>query len=246
MLKLNTLYNMDCLEGMRQFPDKYFELAIVDPPYGGAATPVSVGGSPGTMALQGGAADWEAKPRSRFGGRFDKYEIKADRTGGGYAEKYGSKIEHWDVAPPPEYFEELARVSRNQIIWGGNYFDLPPTRCFIVWRKLTISETFTMAMCEYAWASFNANAKWVEMAPQGTKEDKRFHPTQKPIALYKWLLKHYAKEGDKILDTHVGSASSLIACHEYGYDFVGFEIDEDYYKAATERLEAHRAQQGFA
>lgn len=93
----------------------------------------------------------------------------------------------WDVAPSPEYFEELARVSRNQIIWGGNYFGLPPTRCFLVWRK-PISENFTMAMCEYAWTSFNANAKWIEMPAQGKPGDPRFHPTQKPIALYTWIL----------------------------------------------------------
>ena len=242
MLELNKLHLMDCIEGMKEFPDKYFELAVVDPPYGGGAMPVSVDDSKDITKLLGGAGNWETKARSRFRGIFDKYDIKATRTGGGYADKYGSKIEHWDVAPPPEYFEELARVSKNQIIWGGNYFDLPPTRCFVIWRKLSISESFSMAMCEYAWTSFNDNAKWFEMPPQGTKEEARFHPTQKPIDLYRWLLAKYAKEGDKILDTHVGSASSLIACWEGGFDFIGFEIDPDYHKAATERLEARMAQ----
>lgn len=133
-------------------------------------------------------------------------------------------------------------MSRNQIIWGGNYFDLPPTRCFIVWRKLTISENFTMAMCEYAWTSFNGNAKWVEFAPQGTAGEKRIHPTQKPIGLYTWLLQHFAKPGDRILDTHVGSASSLIACHRAGLEYVGYELDEVYYKLASERLREEQAQ----
>jgi len=187
-------------------------------------------------------ADWLKKKRSRFGGIFDKYEIKATRTGGGYAKKYGHNIEYWDIAPPQEYFDELFRVSKNQIIWGGNYFDLPPTRCFIVWKKLTISETFTMAMAEYAWTSFNNNAKMFEFAPQGTADDPRFHPTQKPIGLYKKVIQHFANKGDIILDTHVGSASSLIACYDMGFDYIGFEIDKEYYNAAKKRLEKHTSQ----
>lgn len=151
------------------------------------------------------------------------------------------KIITWDVAPGEEYFKELFRVSRNQIIWGGNYFYLPPTRCFLIWRKLTISESFSMAMAEYAWTSFNDNAKVFEYAPQG-KGNERFHPTQKPVALYEWILNKYAKEGDVILDTHVGSASSLVACHRTGHKFVGFEIDETYYKLAKKRLDAELSQ----
>ena len=152
------------------------------------------------------------------------------------------KIISWDVAPEKEYFEELFRISRNQIIWGGNYFELPPTRCFVIWKKLTISESFSMAMCEYAWTSFNENAKIFECAPQGKPDDMRFHPTQKPIRLYEWLLNKYAKPGDTILDTHVGSASSLIACHNTNHKYVGFEIDETYYKLAKERIERETAQ----
>ena len=150
------------------------------------------------------------------------------------------KIVAWDVAPKQEYFNELFRISRNQVIWGGNYFSLPPTRCFLIWRKLSISEQFSMAMCEYAWTSFNTNAKWFEYAPQGKGD--RFHPTQKPIALYEWILNNYAKEGDIILDTHVGSASSLIACRNTNHKYVGFEIDEEYYRLAKERLDAESAQ----
>lgn len=220
-------YNMDCLEGMKKFPDQYFDLAIVDPPYGAGFTE------------GGGCKGWFTKyhhknddvPYSRFGNKdsvFEKY-------------KRNGKVD-WDIAPTDEYFKELFRVSKNQIIWGGNYFNLPPTRCFVIWRKLTISESFTMAMCEYAWTSFNDNAKVFEYPPQGKKGDERFHPTQKPIALYEWLLRKYAKPGDTILDTHVGSASSLIACHRTQHKFVGFEIDPEYYEKSKKRLDTEMAQ----
>ena len=163
------------------------------------------------------------------------------RTGGTWAAKFGKKIIAWDVAPGEEYFRELFRVSREQIIWGGNYFALPPTRCFVVWDK-QIPEKFSMAMCEYAWTSLDMNAKIVKFSPQGNAKNVRFHPTQKPIALYTWLLKMYAKPGMKILDTHVGSASSLIACRRAGLDYVGFEIDAEYYRKAKERLDRECAQ----
>ena len=153
------------------------------------------------------------------------------------------KIIEWDTAPEQEYFDELFRVSRNQIIWGGNYFELPPTRCFLIWRKTNVPEGFSMAMAEYAWASFNDNAKVFDFSAVG--QPGRFHPTQKPVELYKWIISNYAKQGDLILDTHVGSASSLIACEDMGFDYVGFEIDETYYKLATERLENFRAQLRF-
>lgn len=165
-----------------------------------------------------------------------------ERTGGTWAEKYGKKIIVWDVAPGKEYFDELFRVSRNQIIWGGNYFALPPTRCFLVWEKC-IPENFSMAMCEYAWTSFKSNAKLFRYAPQGTAAEPRFHPTQKPVALYSWILSLYGKPGMKILDTHAGSASSLVACHRAWYeDAWGFEIDPVYYEKAEKRLKKERAQ----
>lgn len=164
------------------------------------------------------------------------------RTGGTWAAKYAKKIIAWDVAPKKEYFEELFRVSRHAIIFGGNYFDLPPTRCFLVWRKLTISENFSMAMAEYAWTNFNSNAKVFEYAPQGEKGEPRFHATQKPIALYEWVYKHFANKGDKILDTHLGSGSSRIAAYRAGLDFCGCEIDETYYQLGNERFDAHTAQ----
>lgn len=168
-------------------------------------------------------------PYSKAGG-------SVGRTGGTWAAKYGTSIRNWDIAPSEEYFKELFRVSRNQIIWGGNYFNMPPTRCFLIWRKLSISENFTMAMAEYAWTSFDGNAKVFDCAPQGKKNDPRIHPCQKPIALYKWILERYAKQGDRILDTHLGSGSSAIAAQLLGFDFVGIEIDDAYYNAAVNRI----------
>jgi len=169
---------------------------------------------------------------------------KPTRTGGTWAEKYAKKIVAWDVAPEKEYFEQLFRVSRNQIIWGGNYFELPPTRCFLVWRKLTISDKFSMAMCEYAWTSFGGNAKLFECAPQGKPGD-RFHLTQKPIELYDWVFGMFAEKGQKIIDTHLGSGSSRIAAHKAGLDFVGYEIDKEYFDKAEERFQKHTAQIGL-
>ena len=154
-------------------------------------------------------------------------------------EQVRKKIIAWDVAPTQEYFDELRRVSRNQIIWGGNYFALPPTRCFLVWRKPSISENFTMAMAEYAWTSFRSNAKVFEYAPQ---DPTRFHPTQKPVALYAWIYRLFAHEGDKILDTHLGSGSSRIAAYDAGLDFVGCEIDKSYFDKQEQRFADHTAQ----
>ena len=157
-------------------------------------------------------------------------------------DKVRKKILAWDVAPKDDYFQKLFRVSRNQIIWGGNYFSLPPARCFVVWDK-TIPENFTMSMCEYAWTSIDGNAKMFRKPPNGPANgEKRIHACQKPVSLYTWLLKKFAKPGDKILDTHVGSASSLIACHKAGLEYWGFEIDPVYYEAAKKRLDRERAQ----
>ncbi len=154
----------------------------------------------------------------------------------------GSEITHWDFPPDKEYFSELFRVSKNQIIFGGNYFELPPTRCFIVWDKINISESFSMAMCEYAWTSFNDNAKIFRCVPQGNVNEKRIHPCQKPVSLYDWILSKYAHPGDKIFDSHVGSASSLISCHKNGFDYIGFEKDPYYYELANKRLEEYKSQ----
>ena len=216
----SDVYNIDCLEYMRTLPDKAFQLAIADPPYGGAGNDVS-----------------GANEIRNCRGRFSKYkEIDCARTGGTWAAKYGKNIKEWDLAPSQEFFDELRRVSENVIIWGANYFQMPPTRCFVVWKKLTISESFTMAMAEYAWTSFNENAKVVELPPQGKSTDPRFHPTQKPVELYAWLLKHYAKEGDRIFDPMMGSQSSRIAAYHLGFDYVGCELDKEYFDKGCERF----------
>lgn len=217
---MREFYNMDCMEGMKQYPDQYFDLAIVDPPYGG----VIKGGGGTWFSKYNQTSEQRGKYYNRFGGLFEKYK-KEGRIA-------------WDIAPDESYFEELFRVSKNQIIWGGNYFPLPPTRCFIVWRK-HIAEDFSMAMAEYAWTSFDANAKVFEKA---SFDKERFHPTQKPVSLYTWLLNNYAKEGDIILDTHVGSGSSLVACERLGFQYVGYEIDETYYEQAKKRIEAEHDQ----
>lgn len=217
-------YNMDCMEGMKQFPDGYFELAIVDPPYGIGVMSMNYTKS-GAVRTHGYAAATRRDYR---------------------------KQGEWDKKPDASYFDELQRVSKKQIIWGGNYFTdmLTPSKGFICWDKRCYdSMSNDFSDCEYAWISEGLGVArmfryvWNGML-QGNMKDKeqRFHPTQKPVALYKWLLTNYAKPGDKILDTHVGSASSLIACHELGFKYVGFEIDADYYALAKKRLEQETAQ----
>lgn len=192
------LLHIDCMEYMRGLPDKAFDLAIVDPPYG----------------------------------------IDINRSGRLVKEK-GWSYKAWDQGVPgQDYFTELARVSQNQIIWGGNYFGLNPTRCFLIWDKQQ-PEGVSFASCELAWTSFDASAKTFYMRPQG---EDRIHPTQKPIALYRWLLQNYAKPGQRILDTHLGSGSIAIACDIEGFDLVGCEIDADYIAAARKRLADHQAQ----
>jgi len=141
-----------------------------------------------------------------------------------------------DETPPKQYFDELFRVSKNQIIWGGNYFDLPPTRTIICWDKKQGDNNFSM--WEMAWTSFDSPAKIFRKSSFG----ERIHPTQKPVALYLWLLQKYAQPGDKILDTHLGSGSSALAAHDLGFDFVGYELDKEYYDKAQERLRQHQRQ----
>jgi len=211
---ISEAYNRDCMEGMKEFPDKYFELAIVDPPYGIGASDYKRGGT-----KMGNSA------------AVCKVYLKKD----------------WDSAIPEEsYFIELQRISKNQIIWGANNFGLPPSTCWIVWDKMTAPNGY--ADCELAWTSFDKAVRQIRLQWSGmlqydmkNKED-RIHPTQKPIALYKWLLKNYAKEGDKILDTHLGSASSRIAAYDMGFDFWGYELDKDYFDASVKRFENFKSQ----
>lgn len=153
---------------------------------------------------------------------------------------------HWDnVIPPAEYFTELKRVSDNQIIWGGNYFldNLGSTRCFCVWDKM--NGTNPMADAELAWTSFERSVRMFRMHHFSAGYDAKMHPTQKPVKLYEWLLTNYAKSGQRILDTHLGSGSSAIAAHYFGCDFVGCEIDPDYYQAAKERFDRGTAQRAL-
>ncbi len=146
-------------------------------------------------------------------------------------------VERWDKAPSNEFFEELFRVSENQVIWGGNYFDLPPTRGIICWDKMQPWENFSQI--EYAWTSFSMPAKLFRF---DNRTGGKIHPTQKPVQLYKWLLQNYAKEGDTILDTHFGSLSIGIACHDMKFDLTAIELDKDYYEMAKQRLINHQKQ----
>jgi site-specific DNA-methyltransferase (adenine-specific) len=144
----------------------------------------------------------------------------------------------WDNSiPTKKYFDQLFRVSKNQVIWGGNYFDLSPTRCFIVWDKMTYIPT--MSQIEMAWTSFKSHSQLVKI---NSNQLDRFHPTQKPVALYKWLLDKYAQQGNKILDTHLGSGSIAIACHDYGFDLTACELDKEYFDKAMQRITNHTNQ----
>lgn len=142
----------------------------------------------------------------------------------------------WDVRPNSEYFTQLFRVSKNQIIWGGNYFGLPENKCFIVWDKGESMYGRDFAEAEYAWASFNESSRIIKMNPN---QLDRIHPTQKPVKLYKWLLMHYAQQGDRILDTHGGSMSIAIACYDMGFDIDICELDISYYESAQNRIDTH-------
>lgn len=149
----------------------------------------------------------------------------------------------WDAAVPNEqYFNELLRVSINQIIWGGNYFPLRPTQGFLIWDKKQPHD-FSLAMVEFAWMSFQKPAKMFVQSV--LKEQNKIHPTQKPVALYRWLIDNYAKTGDHILDTHLGSGSSRIAAHQLGFDFTGYELDKDYYEAQEKRFQLAIQQQSL-
>ena len=199
---MNKVHLIDCMEFMKGVPDKYYELAIVDPPYG-----------------------------------IDRYK----KNDGGNSKKircFGDKDKNWNNEKPSDkYFEELFRISKSQIIWGANNFTLPTSEYFIIWDKQQMMPSF--ARCEMAWTNCKVPAKIYAYRSQ---DGDRIHPTQKPVALYKWLLKNYAKPGDKIFDSHVGSGSSRIACYDMGFDFEGCEIDKDYWEAQEARYQEHAQQ----
>jgi site-specific DNA-methyltransferase (adenine-specific) len=198
----SEVFNLDCIEGMKQYPDKYFELAIVDPPYG----------------LE----------------RLQKGSLRLGGTKGNYKQKL-----NWDKKPNEDYFNELFRVSKNQIIWGANNFILPPTEYFCIWDKKQTVDNFATA--EYAWVSMGLKkpAKIFTYSIHQHNQTNKIHPTQKPIKLYKWILQNYTKEGDKILDTHLGSGSSRIAAYDMDFEFTGFELDKDYFDSSEKRFQQH-------
>jgi site-specific DNA-methyltransferase (adenine-specific) len=210
---ISEVYNIDCIEYMKQFPDKHFELAIVDPPYG--------------------IGEGSDKIKSRHHSQ-NKY-----------------KTFDWDKTPPSdEYFNQLIRVSKNQIIWGANHFisQIPfNSSCWVIWDKDT--GTCDFADAELAYTSFKTAVRIFKFTWNGFRQgydyaskEQRIHPTQKPVALYKWLLQNYAKDGDKILDTHLGSGSSRIAAYDMGFDFYATELDKDYFEASIKRFEQYKAQ----
>ena len=205
-----TITNEDNMDLMARYPDKYFDLAIVDPPYG----------------------------------------IERFKKPSGTTRFKSSKLMQedgllWDVKPNQKYFEELFRVSKNQIIWGANNFVLPPTEYFCIWNKKQTVDNFATA--EYAWVSMGLKkpAKMFDYSIHKHNQIDKIHPTEKPVALYKWLLDKYSKEGDKILDTHLGSGSIAIACHDYGFDLTACELDTEYYEKASDRLTTHQMQQSL-
>ena len=169
------------------------------------------------------------------------YGLERFKKGGSVVNKYGDEKKHWNnIKPKKEYFTELFRISKKQIIWGANNFNLPTSEYFVIWQKGNALD-FSFAMVEMAWTNIKKPAKLFKHLHVQNK-DKRIHPTQKPVKLYEWLLINYAKEGDKILDTHLGSGSIAIACHNLGYDLTGYELDKEYYDNAIKRIKNHQSQ----
>jgi len=206
----SVVYLMDCIEGMKQYEDNHFDLAVVDPPYG-----INIANSESYGSNGGSDGRWERADKKQ-------YEKK-----------------EWDKSiPDSKYFEELKRVSRHQIIWGWNYFVSHINNCpsYIVWDK---QSSGNYSECESAWCSHigvNRVFRWLWNGFRKQQPENRIHPTQKPVALYDWIFKNYAEEGQKILDTHLGSGSSRIAANKAGLDFTGFEVDEDYFNDSEKRF----------
>jgi len=226
---MNEVHKIDNMEFMPAIPDKYFDLAIVDPPYGIGADSFSNGEN--LNRADGWHRDNSTAKR-----------LQKNRLNSGSGKLKSRMLNQsdcsWDIPPPPEYFTELFRISKNQIIWGGNYFDLPPTRCFICWDKLQPWENFSQF--ELAWTSFDKPARMIRLSNTGGRnKETKIHPTQKLIKLYKYLLKNYAKPGDKIFDSHVGSGSIRIACQDMGFSFEGCERAKDYWEAQEQRFQNH-------
>ncbi len=216
---LLDIRNCDCMELMAGFPDNHFDLAIVDPPYG-------IGWDGESTMAENNSKKWNA------------------------AKKTGYKKKSWDADRPKEdYFIELQRVSKNRIIWGGNYFSdyLDPSGGWVVWEK-GVPDDMTLSQGELAYNTCLNSLRILKLLWAGFRkceESQRIHPTQKPVKLYDWLLRNYAEKGQKILDTHLGSGSHAIACHYAGCHLTASELDEDYYKAACERIDRETRQTSF-
>ena len=218
------LLNIDCMEYMASLPDCAFDFAVVDPPYGISAPSMNMGDG----YCNGRTYDKGRKGRlSQGAGKLKNRSLNTMAT-------------EWDENPPgPEYFKELFRVSVNQIIWGGNYFDLPPTRCVICWDKEQPWENFSQ--WEMAWTSMDKPAALFKRQ-NGIREPGKIHPTQKPRKLYQWLYNRFVDRGQRVLDTHLWSGSSAIEAHYYGLSFVGCEINKQYYDNAIDRFKNETAQ----
>ena len=200
----SEVFLMDCMEGMKQYPNDYFDLAVVDPPFG-------IGAENHAGNVKNGWTQWEKKK--------------------------------WDKnIPESEYFIELLRVSKNQIVWGGNYmtYFLPPKMCWLIWDKG--QRDFSLADGEMAWTSFDKAMRIKTIHRATANQESKIHPTQKPVALYDWIFKRYASEGQKILDTHLGSQSSRISANKNKLHFTGFELDPDYFRDGNKRYEDHVSQ----
>ena len=215
------LHNIDCMEYLATLEDNAFELAIVDPPYGIGETAKRSK----QRVCKTQSSKWKNRRAPNYGGN-----------------------DEWDNSTPTtHYFAEIKRVSKNQIIWGANHFGMmQPSSGWVVWFKKRFDEKNDFSDAELAYTSFKKGCRlfhmpWIGFGAVNAKE-KRIHPTQKPVKLYEWLLMNYAKEGDRILDTHLGSGSIAIACDNLGFDLVGCELDTDYFKAAQKRLQQHQSQ----
>ncbi len=227
---ISEVYNQDCIEYMRTLPDGYFHLAVADPPYG--------------------FGDYVSRdPRGRYGGRFDRYRNNGERT-----------PTEWDQTPTDEFFSELFRVSERQVIWGANFFaQMPPCKCFLTWVKTNIPDGFTMAQAEYAWTSLDGNARvWHGTSLRPKDDGDHFHPTEKPVALYKWLFEVWLWTLDgcpkgvsgrgsvrdrqlRVFDPMMGSQSSRIAARIMGLDYYGCELDAEYFRRGCHRYEKETA-----
>lgn len=214
----SIVFNTDCIEGLKKYSDNYFDLAIVDPPYGINATKFPMGSSPNRKDHKGNLST-AVKLKGRLNNGSGKLKNRL----------LNKSVIDWDnTVPNDEYFDQLFRVSKNQIIFGGNYFKLPPTRCIICWDKMQPWENFSQ--WEMAWTSFDKPAKMYKISNTGgNNEEKKIHPTQKPIRLYDKIIRDFAKPGFKILDTHLGSGSLRISAFKANLELTAFEINKDYF-----------------